>query len=266
VLGIPERLERESLLPPAKTMRVEVDDVSKLYATAGGQTTWALWRVSCTIAPAQFVCAVGPSGCGKTTLLNMLAGFVRPTRGTVLLNGQEITGPSPERGVVFQEYGLFPWLSVRNNVEFGLRARGVASEERKALVDTYLALVGLARAADSYPYELSGGMRQRVAVARALVNRPQLLLMDEPFAAVDALTRATLQDELVRLWQKGGWACFFITHSVEEATFLGQQILVLTPNPGRVKAAISVDLPYPRDRHSGAFQDVARQIDDALKQ
>lgn len=247
-------------------MAVSVSNVSKLYMTASGQPTWALWQASCSIAPGQFVCAVGPSGCGKTTLLNMMAGFLEPTRGTVLADGNPITAPDPERGVVFQEYGLFPWLTVRGNVEFGLRARGVPAAERKAIVDSHLDLVGLSRAAGSYITELSGGMRQRVAVARALVNRPRLLLMDEPFAAVDALTRTTLQEELVRLWSQGGWSCFFITHSIEEAAYLGQTVLVLTPHPGRIKTIITIDLPYVRDRHSGRFQDFAREIDLALKQ
>jgi NitT/TauT family transport system ATP-binding protein len=243
-----------------------VDGVSMLYATSGGQATWALWDVSFTIEPSQFVGAVGPSGCGKTTLLNMLAGFIRPYRGTVRSNGEEITGPGSKRGVVFQEYGLFPWLTVRGNVEFGLLARGVSRQDRTRIVDSYLKLVGLEGTARSYPSELSGGMRQRVAVARSLVNNPELLLMDEPFAAVDALTRATLQFELVKLWQQEGWACFFITHSVEEVAYLAQKVIVMSANPGRIKEVVSVDLPYPRDRHGGRFQDVARRIDEALKQ
>jgi NitT/TauT family transport system ATP-binding protein len=247
-------------------MTVSVEHVSMVYATAGGQPTWALWDVSATIAPSEIVCAVGPSGCGKTTLLNMIAGFFKPVRGRVLINGTDVVGPGPERGVVFQEYGLFPWATVRGNVEFGLRARGIPKRERARLVQSYISLVGLERAVDSYPSELSGGMRQRVAVVRALVNQPQLLLMDEPFAAVDALTRASLQDELVRLWQQEGWACFFITHSIDEAAYLGQKVLVLTPHPGRVKEVVEIDLPYPRDRHSDRFQDIARSIDQALKQ
>ncbi|MGQ0662836.1 MAG: ABC transporter ATP-binding protein [Pseudomonadota bacterium] len=244
---------------------VEVADVSMLYATMAGQPTWALRKLSFRIAPSEFVCAVGPSGCGKTTLLHLIAGFLQPIRGAVLLDGRPVARPGPDRGVVFQEYGLFPWLTVRANVEFGLRARGVARPERRRVVDAYLDLVGLREADNRYPFELSGGMRQRVAVARALVNQPQLLLMDEPFAAVDAMTRATLQDELVRLWQREGCACFFITHSIDEAVYLGQTILAMSPHPGRLKEIVVVDLPYPRDRDCARFRDVTRRINLALQ-
>jgi NitT/TauT family transport system ATP-binding protein len=244
---------------------ISIRGVSMLYATTGGQPSWALDDVSFDLHAGEFVCAVGPSGCGKTTLLNMIAGFIRPVSGTVMLNDRSIDGPGPDRGVVFQEYGLFPWLTVRRNIEFGLRERGVADVERDRLVGAYLDMIGLQQSADRYPFELSGGMRQRVAVARALVNQPRIMLMDEPFGAVDAMTRGSLQDELVRIWQREGFASFFITHSIDEAAFLGQRILVMSPHPGRLRAIVSVDLPYPRDRDSLPFRQVVRGVEGALK-
>jgi len=232
---------------------VRIANVSKLFASAEGEPTWALLDVSVDIRPGEFLCAIGPSGCGKTTLLNLIAGYIEPTRGTVGFDGKPVTGPAPDRGVVFQEYALYPWLTARQNAEFGLRMRGVPKAERRALAEESLALVGLARAADRYPFELSGGMRQRVAVARALVNRPRILLMDEPFAAVDALTRTTLQVELLRIWEEVGLSIFFITHNIEESVFLGDRILVMTPHPGRIHEVVGVDLPRPRDRSDAAF-------------
>ena len=233
--------------------RVEVRNVSKLYATADDAPSWALLDVSLAIAPGEFVCAIGPSGCGKTTLLNMIAGFIEPTTGSVLFDGTPVEGAAPDRGVVFQEYALFPWLTARRNVEFGLRMRGVPRAERARQALAALSLVGLERAADRYPFELSGGMRQRVAVARALVNRPRILLMDEPFAAVDALTRATLQQELLRIWREIGLSIFFITHNIEEAVFLGNRIVVMSPHPGRIVEIVDNPLPYPRERSAHAF-------------
>ena len=250
---------------PGDAPIVAVTGVSVLYSNTDGRATWALDSVSLDLYAGGFVCAVGPSGCGKTTLLNVIGGFLRPARGTVTLDGRVVEGPGPDRGVVFQEYGLFPWLTVRGNIEFGLVERGIGGTERARLVGTYLDMIGLERAADRYPFELSGGMRQRVAVARALVNQPRLMLMDEPFAAVDAMTRASLQSELVRLWLHERFACFFITHSIEEAVLLGQRILVMSANPGRISAIETVDLPYPRDKHSLAFQDVVRRVDAELE-
>ncbi len=235
--------------PPA----VEIRHVSKLYATSDGQPSWALMDVDLAIADGEFICAIGPSGCGKTTLLNLIAGFITPTGGTVASQGRPIEGPSPERSVVFQEYALFPWLSAQKNVEFGLKMQGVPPAERRQRAAELLALTGLARAADRYPFELSGGMRQRVAVARALATRPRVLLMDEPFAAIDALTRATLQHELLNIWHQLAPSVFFITHNIEEAVYLAQRIVVMSPHPGRIEQVIDVDLPYPRDRGSPAF-------------
>ncbi len=245
---------------------IEIDQVSKLYSTSGGGAAWALQGASLALSRGQFVCAIGPSGCGKTTLLNLMAGYFQPTQGTVRVDGNAITGPGPDRGVVFQEYALFPWLTARSNVEFGLSVRGMPAAERAKLALEYLDLVGLARAADSYPHELSGGMRQRVAVARALVNKPDFLLMDEPFAAVDSLTRASLQQELVRMWQELGIGIFMITHNIEEAVFLAERVIVMTPHPGRIQETIDVDLPYPRNRASSEFGLMYAKVSDAFHQ
>jgi len=244
---------------------VSIRNVSKLYATTGGSVTWALQNASLDLTIGEFVCAIGPSGCGKTTLLNIIAGFTPATDGTLDIDGEPIRHPGPDRGVVFQEYALFPWLTAQRNVEFGLHAMGVSAPERARRSMEMLQMIGLERAADRYPYELSGGMRQRIAVARALVNHPRLLLMDEPFAAVDAMTRSTLQDELLRIWRQVGLGIFFITHNIEEAVFLAERIVVMSPHPGRIKSIIKVDLPFPRDRASPAFGRVYSEVRNAFE-
>ncbi|VFR19882.1 ABC-type nitrate/sulfonate/bicarbonate transport system, ATPase component [plant metagenome] len=239
---------------------VSLSGVSQLYASAGGQLNWAVSDVDLDIGQGEFVCAIGPSGCGKTTLLNMIAGFLRPTLGSVRALGNDVVGPAPDRGVVFQEYALFPWLTARRNVEFGLKQQGMPPAQRRTRAGELLALTGLSHAADRYPFELSGGMRQRVAVARALATQPRVLLMDEPFAAIDALTRATLQHELLRIWQELGLSVFFITHNIEEAVFLAQRVVVMSPHPGRIERIVDVPLPYPRDRGDPAFGAIYAQI------
>jgi len=243
---------------------VLVEGVSKLYASTDGEPSWALLNVSLDIRPGEFLCAIGPSGCGKTTLLNMIAGFTAPTRGSLLFDGRPIAGPGPDQGVVFQEYALFPWLTAQRNVEFGLQMRGVGKAERRERARASLDMVGLLGAADRYPFELSGGMRQRVAVARALVNHPRILLMDEPFAAVDALTRVTLQTELLRIWQEIGLTVFFITHNIEEAVFLGDRIVVMASRPGRIQRIVENPLPRPRDRGEGAFGALYAEVNEAF--
>lgn len=244
---------------------VSIRGVSQLYLSAGDKLNWALQDVSLDIRAGEFVCAIGPSGCGKTTLLNMIAGFLQPTVGEVLANGHAVTGPGPDRGVVFQEYALFPWLTARSNIEFGLKQQGVPRSERRLRVDDLLRLTGLSHAAERYPFELSGGMRQRVAVARALAAHPGILLMDEPFAAIDALTRATLQEELLRIWQELGLSVFFITHNIDEAVFLAQRIVVMSPHPGQVSDIIKIPLPYPRQRDDPAFGAIYARIAQAFK-
>lgn len=261
-----ESLSATSNAPPGQPERplIDIVNVSQIFATTDGQPTWALSGVSLDVARAEFVCVLGPSGCGKTTLLNLIAGFIQCTAGSISLDGGEIREPGPDRGVVFQEYALFAWLTARQNVEFGMRMRGIARAEGRRRALEYLQLVGLERAADRYPHELSGGMRQRVAVARALANNPQVLLMDEPFAAVDAMTRATLQTELLKIWQQLELAVFFITHNVEEAIYLGQRVVLMSPHPGRVQEIITIDLPHPRDRGSSEFGVLYSRVTAAL--
>jgi len=202
------------------------------------------------VADKEFVCFIGPSGCGKTTLLRITAGLEKPDSGTLTVNNEPIKGPGPDRGMVFQEYSLFPWRTVLKNVTFSLELKKVPKSEREKIARDFLELVGLSKFADSYPHELSGGMKQRVAIARALVNDPKLLLMDEPFGAVDAQTRNRLQHELLNIWEKKKKTVLFITHSVDEAVFLADKVVVFTARPGRVKEVISVDLPRPRERTS----------------
>jgi NitT/TauT family transport system ATP-binding protein len=244
---------------------IEIDRVSQIFATRDGEPNWALWQVSLTVADGEFVCLIGPSGCGKTTLLHLIAGFILPSEGDVRFRGEAVRKPGPDRGVVFQEYALFAWMTARQNVEFGLRMRGIAKAERRERARSALARMELDRASDLYPHELSGGMRQRVAVARALVNEPKVLLMDEPFAAVDAITRATLQDDLRRLWQESGISIVFITHNIDEAAFLAQRVVVMSPHPGSVKSELRVALPYPRQRGSAEFGALYGEIGHALE-
>jgi NitT/TauT family transport system ATP-binding protein len=192
----------------------------------------------------EFLCVLGPSGCGKSTLLAAIAGFLRPTSGSIVMDGAPVTGPGAERGVVFQEYALLPWMNVLDNAALGLKLRGIARHERHETARRYLALANLSGVEHKYPHELSGGMKQRVAVARTLANTPEVMLMDEPFAAVDAQTRMTLQEELVRITTASNVTVVFITHSVEEAIFLGDRVAVMTTGPGRIRTL--VDIPFPR--------------------
>lgn len=219
---------------PVEAPDIELRGVSHRYLTDSGDIVHAVGETTLTIPAGQFVCVVGPSGCGKTTLLQILAGFIEPTGGEVLVGGRRIHGPSHARGVVFQQPNLFPWLTVRRNVELGLKWRKVASAERRDRGQEFLDLVGLSGFEDRKPYELSGGMQQRAQIARVLANDPGIILMDEPFGALDALTRERLQADLLEISRKGGKTVFFITHSVEEAVFLGDRVLVMSPRPGRM--------------------------------
>jgi NitT/TauT family transport system ATP-binding protein len=238
----------------------------KLYAerlrktfTSETTETLAIEEITLGVRDGEFVCLLGPSGCGKTTLLNLFAGFERPSGGHVYLDGREIAGPGPDRGVVFQEHALFPWLTVRDNVGCGRRVRARPAAEQREIVRRELALVGLEGFDGHYPHQLSGGMRQRVAIARVLANEPEVLLMDEPFAALDAITRAALQVELIRIWKETGKTIVFVTHNIEEAVVLGDRIAVMTPRPGRVLAVIGVGLPKPRDVNSPEFNEIERE-------
>nr|WP_235949746.1 ABC transporter ATP-binding protein [Paenibacillus apii] len=206
----------------------------------------ALKDVDLNVRPGEFLTIVGPSGCGKSTLLDLIAGLALPTEGELFIDGKKITGPALDRGIVMQGYALFPWRTVRRNVEFGLEIKKVPKKDRQAISDRFLELVGLSGYADRYPYELSGGMKQRVAIARALAYDPEVLLMDEPFAAVDAQTRETLQDELLQIWERTGKTIIFVTHSIDEAVALADRVVVMSPNPGRVREIVNVTLPRPR--------------------
>ena len=210
----------------------------------------ALTGVSFDIHQNEFVCVVGPSGCGKSTLLNIIGGLEKPTSGTVTVDGKPVEGPGPDRGVVFQQYALFPWLTVEDNVKFGLKLQGKSPEECNEIAQKYIKLVQLEDFAKSYPKELSGGMKQRVAIARAYAVNPEVLLMDEPFGALDAQTRTQLQSELLKTWEKEKKTCFFITHDVEEAIILAQRVVIMYARPGRVKDIVNIDIPYPRTQET----------------
>jgi len=226
----------------------------------------AIDDVSVEIPDAHFACIVGASGCGKSTLLNIVAGFLRPSAGEVLVDGRAVTGPGADRGVVFQEYVLFPWLTVTGNVEFGLRLKGAGGAERRAIVARYLELVGLAAHAEKYPVQLSGGMKQRVAIARALANSPEIILMDEPFGALDAQTREVLQDELSRIQRVEHKTVLFVTHSIREAVYLADRVVVMTSAPGRIKQIFTLKLPELRDRFAPEFTQYESEITRVVKE
>lgn len=226
-------------------IKADIRNLKKIYKSQRGEVI-ALNGVNLQIKENTFVCIVGPSGCGKTTLLNILAGLETPTSGEVYVDGKTIDGPDSERGVIFQQYALFPWLTVEKNIQFGLKCKKLPKQEIKQISDHYIDMVGLNDFKDSFPKELSGGMKQRVAVARAYAMNPKLLLMDEPFGALDAQTRTQLQSELLNMWEKEHKTCFFITHDVEEAVLLAQQVIIMSARPGRIKEIVDIDIPYPR--------------------
>jgi NitT/TauT family transport system ATP-binding protein len=246
-------------------LKIQVQRVTKAFA-ADGRTPPALVDVDLNVAEREFVCILGPSGCGKSTLLNIVAGFIQPTSGTVLVDGRPVTGPGAERGVVFQEYVLFPWLTVAGNVEFGPQLRGVAAGERRRIAARYLELVGLAAHAQKFPVQLSGGMKQRVAIARALANNPSIILMDEPFGALDAQTREVLQDELSRIQRVEHKTILFVTHSIREAVYLADRVVVMTSAPGRIKQVFSIKLGEVRDRFTPEFTEYESEITRVVKE
>ncbi|MCI7605840.1 MAG: ABC transporter ATP-binding protein [Spirochaetales bacterium] len=232
----------------------EFQNVVKEYTTKKGATV-ALNGVNLSIKENEFICVVGPSGCGKSTMLNMLAGLFPPTSGQVIFDGKPVEGTGVERGVVFQQYALFPWLTVRKNIEFGLKQKRIvvdgkksrlSKEEINSIIDKYLNLVQLKDFATAYPKQLSGGMKQRVAIARAYAVNPSILLLDEPFGALDAQTRTQLQSELIETWEKEKKTCFFITHDIDEAVILATRIVIMSARPGRIKEIVDVDIPHPR--------------------
>lgn len=248
--------------------KLEVRDLFKSYPIRGKQELMVLENINFKLYPREFVCLVGSSGCGKSTLLNIVAGLASPTAGQVLVDGQVVTGPGSDRGMVFQGYTLYPWLSVAQNVAFGLQLRKMPKSEQRERVSYFLNVVGLSQFANSYPKQLSGGMKQRVAIARALANEPAVLLMDEPFGALDAQTKEQMQQFLLELWEQTNTTVLMITHDVEEAIFLSQRVYVMSSRPGRLQVEIPVNLPVHRDlemKLSSEFVDIKRDIIHALR-
>jgi ABC-type nitrate/sulfonate/bicarbonate transport system ATPase subunit len=241
-----------------KSAHVAIRGVSKRFVVDDGEVE-ALGRINVRIARGQFACLIGASGCGKSTMLRIIAGFEEPTTGEVLVDEKPITGPGSDRGMVFQDYALFPWMTVRQNIGFGPRQR-LPRREVEKIAEEFVHLVGLERAANRYPNQLSGGMKQRVAIARVLANHANILLMDEPFGALDALTREQLQGELLQIWARTGVTVIFVTHSVEEAALLADRVLVMSAGPGRIESDIGIDLPRPRDVSSPEFNAVRRDL------
>ena len=240
--------------------QIELRNISLQYESAENPVT-ALQDVSFGVEPAEFLCVVGQSGCGKTTMLNIVAGFLKPTQGEILISGKTVTGKGLDRGIVFQDFAqLFPWRTAQRNIEFGLEMKGIGKEERAEIALRFLRLVNLEKFARSYPHELSGGMQQRVAIARALAYNPAVLLMDEPFAALDALTREEMQRFLVDVWRETKKTVVYVTHNVAEAVYLADRVIVFSPHPGTVKAQVKITLPRPRDTLSVEFLEYQKEI------
>lgn len=242
---------------------IEIRNVSKTFSLQG-QAIHALKDAKLTIAKGEFVTLIGASGCGKSTLLRIMAGFETPTSGEALMWGQRIEGPSPQRGLVFQDYALFPWLTVRENIAFGPVSQGWPRARVRETVDRFVEMVGLNKFANAYPHQLSGGMRQRVSIARVLANDVELVLMDEPFGALDAMTRERLQEELLDIWRATKLTVVFVTHAVEEAILLADRVVVMTPGPGRIESDNQITLPRPRDVASTEFNVVRRDMASRL--
>lgn len=249
--------------------KLQLRDISMIFRSRQGKEVIAVDNLSLEVEDRQFISIVGPSGCGKSTLLRVVAGLIQPDAGNVLLDGQPISGPGADRGMVFQSYTLFHWLTVHGNVEFGLRLKGVSANERGKIAREYLEMVGLQGFERHYPKELSGGMMQRVAIARALANQPEVLLMDEPFGALDAQTRLLMQEMLVNIWQQTPKTILFVTHDIDEALFMADQVYIMTARPGRIKQTLTVELPRPRTVDiftSREFIEQKRAVLDSIKQ
>jgi len=246
--------------------RINIRGVSKqFFDIAQSQEILALQDIDLEVGHAEFLTIIGQSGCGKSTLLNVIAGFEQASAGSIEIDGKPVTRPGPDRGVVFQEYALFPWLTVYENIAFGLREQRIPMPERDTRVREQIEIVGLLGFEARYPHELSGGMRQRVAIARVLVTDPKSLLMDEPFAALDAQTRSLMQQELLAVWPRNQRSVIFITHNIEEAIFLGDRVMVMTPRPGRIKSIVPIDLPRPREVSSTEFNEYRRKVTHLLQ-
>jgi NitT/TauT family transport system ATP-binding protein len=249
MLDLPDRDHaRRRAVELNDTAMISIAGVSKRFETSRDRQHLALSEISLSVARGEFVSILGPSGCGKSTLLYIVGGFVPPSEGAVVVNDQPVTGPGPDRGPVFQEFALFPWKTVLGNVMYGIEQRGATKSEAQARARDLLAMVKLSGYENFYPKELSGGMKQRVAIARTLAYRPNILLMDEPFGALDAHTRTRLQNDLLGIWEKDRKTVLFVTHSVEEAVFLSDRVVMMTSSPGRIKEIITIDLPRPRER------------------
>jgi ABC-type nitrate/sulfonate/bicarbonate transport system ATPase subunit len=249
--------------------KLVIDNVSRIFpAVRGGTPTRALEPTNLSVADNDFVTILGPSGCGKSTLLRMVAGLDTPTTGRILLDGKAITGPGADRGMVFQSYTLFPWLTVSENISFGLRERGISQRKRNDIAKQWLEKVGLTSFANHFPKQLSGGMQQRTAIARALANDPKILLLDEPFGALDNQTRALMQELLLGIWERERKTVIFVTHDIEEAIFLASRVVVMSARPGRIKADIPVDLPHPRHytiKTSPAFSALKARLTEEIR-
>lgn len=261
VTMIPVRPVSEVVVP-----KVSLDGISLSYKTTSGERLLALDNISLSVQPGEFLCVVGPSGCGKSTLLHLIAGLHPQTSGKVLVDGRAVDGPGTDRLMIFQELGLFPWLTVGQNVEFGMKMKNISKAEREEKTQHYLRLVHLSKFRDSYTHQLSGGMRQRVALARALATEPDVLLMDEPFAALDAQTRDLLHDELERIWGETGRTIIFVTHNVREAVRLGDRVVLMTFRPGRVKQEFPIVLPRPRHIEETDVARTAKEILSCLRE
>jgi ABC-type nitrate/sulfonate/bicarbonate transport system ATPase subunit len=246
-----------------------IDGVSRVFpGVRGGAPTRALEPTRLEVAENDFITILGPSGCGKSTLLRIVAGLDRPSAGKVLLDGRTVKGPGPDRGMVFQSYTLFPWLTVSENIAFGLREKGVPPARRREIIGTYVERVGLIGFENHYPKQLSGGMQQRTAIARALANNPEILLLDEPFGALDNQTRALMQELLLGIWERERKTVLFVTHDIEEAIFLASRVVVMTARPGRIKAEVAVDLPHPRDyrmKTSPQFSELKARLTEEIR-
>ena len=244
------------------TVKIDFSNTGRVFGVADNSFV-ALENLNLQVYDGEFVTVVGPSGCGKSTAMNIAAGLLKPTSGQCLVDGKAVEGPGPERGVIFQQYALFPWLTVRQNVEFGLKLKGVPAAERRRIADHYIGLVALTDFADALPKQLSGGMKQRCAIARAYAVDPQVLLMDEPFGALDALTRVRMQNQLLDTWSRERRTVMFITHDVDEAVYLANRVIVMASRPGRLQEIIEVNLPYPRNdeiRLSPEFAAIRNQV------
>lgn len=241
-------------------MFISVEGVSKTYELKDESSSFALEKVNLSVEEGKFICLLGPSGCGKTTLLNMIAGFDKPSTGAIKINGNDVSQPSIDRIAIFQNFGLLPWRTVIKNVELGLESKGFDEKKRREIAEEYLKLVGLSDYKKHHPNQLSGGMQQRIAIARALAVDPEILLMDEPFGSLDAMTRMTMQNEIERIWQEKKKTIIFVTHDIEEAVFLADSIVVMTAGPGKVKKIIDVPLARKRDRTSYDFLAIRDEV------